>query len=74
MDGGPIIDIGEIAKIDKTKINKAPVKFQSNFGNTMHVDIEYRCNTYIGGLKYVLFIVDCASYYKFIYQIKSLKN
>ena len=56
----PILDISEVITFNKTKINKDPVKLQSNFGDAIHVSIGYGCNTEIGGAKHTLFVVDRA--------------
>ena len=74
LDREPILDLGEIATIDKSKITTSPVPLPPRFGDVMHMDIGYGCNAGLQGIKYALFIVDRATRYKFIYPLKSLQD
>ncbi len=74
IDREPILDIGEVATIDKTGIPTRPVPLPKNFGDVLNVDIGYGCNAGLNGIKYALFIVDRASQYKYIYPLKSLQD
>ena len=74
LDREPVLNLGEVATIDKSTIPRGPVPLPKNFGDVMHVDIGYGCQAGIAGIKYALFIVDRATRYKFVYPIKSLEN
>ena len=69
-----ILNLGDTATIDKTKLNKTPVKLPPQLGDVLHIDIGYGCTAGIGGIKYCLFAVDRATRQKFIYPIKSLQD
>ena len=74
LDREPVLNLGEVATIDKTKISKTPVPLPKHFGDVMHADIGYGCTAGIAGVKYALFIVDRATRHKYIYPIKSLEH
>ena len=70
------MDIGDITTIDKKQISAKNVALQPNFGDILHMDIAYGCNSGINGVKYALFVVDRATRYKYIYiyGLRSLKH
>ena len=41
----PVIDVGEVATIDKISQNNTPVTLPKSLGEVMHVDIGYVCKT-----------------------------
>ena len=73
-DREPILDIGEVATIDKNPRNTHPLNLPSTPGSTVHADIIFGSGTAIGGVKYALFLVDRATRHKFLYPIKDLKQ
>ena len=74
IDRDPVLNLGEVATIDKSKISRRPVPLPKHFGDVMHVDIGYGCNAGLSGIKYALFVVDRATRHKYIYPLKSLEN
>ena len=73
-DKEPIIDLGDVVTIPKSKRNTLPLPLPPHFGDTMHMDIVYGTATAINGIRYGLFIVDRATRMRFILPIKNLKN
>jgi deoxyuridine 5'-triphosphate nucleotidohydrolase len=74
LDREPVLELGEIATIDKSRIPTNPVSLPNKLGDVIHVDIGYGCNAGLNGIKYALFIVDRATRYKYIYPLKSLQD
>jgi deoxyuridine 5'-triphosphate nucleotidohydrolase len=74
IDREPILELGEISTIDKSKIPTSPVPLPKRLGDVIHVDIGYGCNAGLNGIKYALFVVDRATRYKYIYPLKSLQD
>ena len=54
IDREPILDIGEITTIDKSRISTKMVTLPPKFGDVLHMDIGYGCNAGINGIKYAL--------------------
>ena len=73
-DSPDIIDIGEIATIDKSKRTTTPLTLPQSFGDTIHCDILYGSNTAIKGFHYALFLIDKATRFKFVYGLKTLSD
>ena len=71
-DVEPILDLGQVASIDKPKRNTHPLPFPPNRGDVLHMDIIYGSGKSISGIKYALFIVDRATRYKMMLPIKNL--
>ena len=63
-DSPDIIDLGEIATIDKSKRNTTPLALPQNFGDMIHCDILYGSNTSIKGFRYALYFIDKALSYR----------
>ena len=74
IDREPVLNIGEVATIDKTRISTNPVPLPQKFGDVMHADIGYGCSAGLTGIKYALFIVDRATRHKYVYPIRSLQD
>ena len=74
LDKEPILDLGEISTIDKSKRNTTPLDLPRNLGDVVHMNILFGSNTSLNGVKYALFIVNKATRFKFIYPLKCLKN
>ena len=73
-DSPDIIDIGDIATIDKNKRTTTPLTLPQSFGDVVHCDILYGSNTAIKGFRYALFLIDKATRFKFVYGLRSLTN
>ena len=73
LDKEPILDLGEVATIDRSKRNTTLLDLPRNLGDVVHMDILFGSNTAINGIKYALFIVDKATRFKYIYPLKNLK-
>ena len=67
IDRDPLLDLGEVATIDRSPQNKTPVPLPTNFGEVVHGDIGYSCTTALQGYKYTLLLVDRATRFKFIF-------
>jgi len=63
LDKEPILDLGDVSTIDRSKRNTSPLPL-----------IIFGSNTAINGVKYSLFIVDRATRFKFLYPLKNLKD
>jgi len=74
LESEPILDIGDIATIDKPQRNTSPLPLPINPGDVIHADILFGSGPAIGGAKYALFLVDRASRHKYIYPIQNLKE
>jgi len=74
LDKEPILDLGEVSTIDKSKRNTNPLDLPKHLGDVVHMDIIFGSNTAINGIKYSLFIVNRATRFKFLYPLKSLKD
>ena len=74
LDKEPILDLGDVTTIDKSKRNTSPLPLPKHLGDVVHMDIIFGSNTAINGVKYSLFIVDRATRFKFLYPLKSLKD
>ena len=57
-DSPDIIDLGEVATIDRSKRNTTPLTLPIRFGDIIHCDILYGSNTAIKGFRYALFLID----------------
>ena len=73
-DAPDILDLGNIATIDKSKRNTTPLTLPQNFGDLVHCDILYGSETSIKGFKYALYLIDKATRFKFVYGLKSLTD
>ena len=71
-DPNPVIDIGQVSTIDKSKKNTEPLGLPPNFGDVIHLDILYGAGVAHGGIKYALYLVDRSTRYKCIYPLKHL--
>ena len=72
LDKEPIIDLGQVAAIDKPQRNTTPLPFPPKRGDVVHMDIIYGAGTSIDGVKYSLFLVDRATRYKMMLPIRNL--
>ena len=68
----PIASRGETATLPKKNRNKIPVPRPARFGDVIHYDIGYGNGRAIGGIHYVLFLVDRKSRQKFCFGLKDL--
>jgi len=68
------MDIGEVANLNKTNRTTFPGPIPKVLGDVAHMDIIFGPGTAVGGIKYSLFLVDCAIRHKYIYPLKSLKT
>ena len=73
-DSPDIIDLGEVATIDKSKRNTTPLTLPLSFGEVVHCDILYGSNIAIKGFRYALFLIDKATCFKFVYGLKTLND
>ena len=74
MDREQVLDLGEVATMDKSKRNNTITSLPPNPGDIVHMDIIHGQGTAISGIKYALFLVDKATRHKFIYPLRSLKT
>ena len=74
IESDPVINLGEITSIDKSRIFTNPAPLLRKFGDIFHINVRYGCSSGLNGIKYGLFVVDRATRYKLIYDIKSLKT
>ena len=74
LDIEPIIDLGQVASIDKPKRNTTKLPLPPQRGDVVHMDIIYGAGSSIDGIKYALFIVDRATRYKIMLPIRNLKT
>ena len=51
-----------------------PVPFPHKFGDVLHIHIGYSCSSGLNGIKYRLFVVNRATQYNLIYDIKLIKT
>ena len=51
LDREPILDIGEVTTIDKSRISTKTVTLPPTFGDALHMDIGYGCNAGLNGIK-----------------------
>ena len=73
-DREQIVDLSDVATIQKSKRNTQVLPLPQHFGDTMHMDIVYGTSTSINGIRYGLFIVDRATRHRFILPLKNLKQ
>ena len=55
-------------------VSKKTVPLPHRFGDVVHIDIGYGCNSGLDGIKYALFAVDRAARHKYIFPMRSLKD
>ena len=72
LDTEPIIDLGQVASIDKPIRNTTKLPLPPNRGDVVHMDIIYGAGNSIDGIKYALFLVDRATRYKMMLPIRNL--
>lgn len=70
----PITDRGEVATLPKRKRNTKLRSRPENIGATVHYDIAHGTGTAIGGVRYVLVLIDKASKHLYEYGLKTLKE
>ena len=73
-DSPDIIDISEIATIDKSKRTTTPLTPLHSFGYIVHCDILYGSNTSLKGYRYALCLINKATRLTFVYGLKTLTD
>ena len=74
LDREPILDLGEVATINKNRESNNSVPLPDLPFDTIHTDIVYGSQTALGGIRYALFIIDRKTWHKYCYPLKSLKS
>ena len=69
----PSHDRGEVATLPKRKRNNTPLPRPPRVSNIIHYDIAHSICTAIGGVRYVLVLIDKASTHIYEYGLKTLK-
>ena len=67
-------ELGDVANIKRSRRNKVPVPRPAKFLSVVHMDIGYGDCKAVGGAKYCIMLVDCATCYTWIYALKSLTH
>ena len=71
-DSKLIVDLGQVATVDKFKRDTVPLDLPTSFGEVVHLDILFGAGVAHGGTKYTLYPVDRATRYKMIYPLTNL--
>lgn len=69
-----ITDRGEISTLPKRRRNTSQQLRPDNIGDTVHYDIAHGTGSAIGGIRYVLVLIDKASTHLYKYGLKTLKE
>ena len=70
----PITDRGEIATLPKRRRNTKQRPRPDNIGDTVHYDIAHGTGSAIGGVRYVLVLIDKATTHLYEYGLKTIKQ
>ena len=73
LSRNPIKDRGEIATLPKKKRNTKRTPRPTQVGNVIHYDIAHGTGYAIGGIRYVLVLIDKATNHLYEYGLKTLK-
>ena len=66
------LELGDVTNMKSARRNKTPIPRPRNFLDVVHCDLAYGDCATIGGVRYVLMIVDRATRYTWTYGLKSL--
>jgi hypothetical protein len=64
-----ILDVRDLATLQKTPRNTTPVPRPHSFGDVIHMDIVFGPDILIGSIHYGLFFTDCLSRMTYIYPL-----
>ena len=70
----PILEIRDVANINRSRRNKVPITRPSKFLHRVHMDIGYGDCTAVGGAKYCILLVDRATRKHALYDLRSLNH
>ena len=68
------LELSKIANLHCSCWSNTPIPRPSHFLSAVHMDIGYGNCVTIGGLRYTIMLVDCATRFRWIYGLKSLTH
>ena len=66
------LELGDVTNLRSARKNKTPVPRPENFLDIVHCDLRYGDCASVGGVRYVLMLVDRATWYTWTHGLKSL--
>ena len=69
-----MLNRGEIAALPKKRRNISPISRPGNRGDIIHYDIGHGTSTPIGGVKYILVLIDKGTSHIYEYGLRTLKE